>query len=466
MIRHVAVIDLGKTNSKVALVDTQYAVELRVIKQAASSSKDGLYLSLDHQAIEAFIVDAVNTLATEFTVDAITVTTHGATAALLDTNGQLALPVLDYECTEIDSTRSDYEVCRAPFSVTGSPALPGGLNIGAQLFWQQNQFPQQFASVKTVLTWPQYWVYKLTGERHNDVTSLGCHTDLYEPRNQRYSSLVAEQGWTNLMPPTRHSGQLSGRLSKSMSQRMGLTDTVPVFTGIHDSNASLVPHLITHVSPFSVVSTGTWFITMAIGGSNATLDERRDTLLNVNAMGHSVPSARFMGGRERELLGIAETATCTDLDQLLNHSNKPAILMPSVVPGTGPYPQLEKRWIDTDHSTDAAGTQSKEAIDCAATLYLAMMTNECLQLIGSQGPTYIEGPLAHDSLYAQMLAVVSQRPVMVSRSETGTSVGAAMLISPPELVPDYERIAIDANRHSQLHRYAQTWKHHLILHTR
>ena len=37
---------------------------------------------------------------------------------------------------------------------------------------------------------------------------------------------------------------------------------------------------------------------MAIGGRETALDPARDTLINVNALGDPVPSARFMGGRE------------------------------------------------------------------------------------------------------------------------------------------------------------------------
>nr|WP_199178698.1 hypothetical protein [Acidimangrovimonas sediminis] len=87
----------------------------------------------------------------------------------------------------------------------------------------------------------------------------------------------------------------------------------PVNCGIHDSNASLLPYLKGHEAPFAVVSTGTWVIAMAIGGRMSrnigNLDEARDTLVNVNALGAPVPSARFMGGREYEALGAPAGTT-------------------------------------------------------------------------------------------------------------------------------------------------------------
>ncbi|MBX2837833.1 MAG: carbohydrate kinase [Gammaproteobacteria bacterium] len=455
MVQFVAVIDLGKTNSKVALVDTSTSTELEILKQPSAVDSTGLYPSLDHQAIKSFIFDSLKCFAKNHRIDAITVTTHGATAALITANGDLALPVLDYEYADIDELRPQYNLHRPSFEQTGSPALPGGLNIGAQLFWLQTKFPEQFAKAACVLTWPQYWVHVLTAERHNDVTSLGCHTDLYEPHYKRYSTLIDKMKWTSRMPPTRQSGQISNTLLPQIANELKLPISLPVHTGIHDSNASLVPHLVSHSSPFSVVSTGTWFIVMAIGGVPATLHERRDTLLNVNALGEPVPSARFMGGRERDLLDKHSQGSEDALKSLLSDINSAPMLMPSVVPNTGPYPNETHRWIEVEPP------QGSPLRSCAIALYLALMTNECMHMVGCDGPTYIEGPLAQDQVYAQMLSVVSDRSVWISDSETGTSVGAAMLIEKPVRPPSYTSVTLDPSLRDPLQRYAIVWQKHL-----
>lgn len=452
----IAVIDLGKTNSKVALVDTAKARELEVLTQIASINNESAYPSLDHLSIEEFVLGALSKLGNRCNIDGITVTTHGATAALLDAQGKLALPVVDYEFTGIDALRNEYNRHRPPFAETGSPGSPGGLNIGAQLYWLQQEFPTEFSLVKTVLTWPQYWVYLLTGQAHNDVSSLGAHTDLYQPHQKKYSSLVDVMQWHTLMPPTQPSGALSGPILPEIAKKTGLPGSTPVYTGIHDSNASLVPHLITHDAPFSVLSTGTWFIAMAIGGKPVTLDEDRDTLLNINAFGSAVRSARFMGGRERELLGVTQPASESTIDTLLQHQTPPHLL-PSVVPDTGPYAKATKVWINP--------TDNKFLNDGAITLYLALMASECLQLIGAEGPTYIEGPLAHDQYFAQMLAASSKRPVWLSDSKTGTSVGAAMLVSPPETLPTYTRVELEETRLQMMQSYATSWRQYLRIHT-
>ena len=75
---------------------------------------------------------------------------------------------------------------RPPFAETGTPRLPIGLNLGAQLFWQARRFPEAFARVAAILTYPQYWAFRLTGVRANEATSLGCHTDLWDVRKRRF----------------------------------------------------------------------------------------------------------------------------------------------------------------------------------------------------------------------------------------------------------------------------------------
>ena len=461
MIRYVAVIDLGKSNTKLALVDTQNASELHVVSESTAVTTEGLYPAIDHQAIERFLISAFKALGSIHTIDAITVTTHGATAALIDDKGELALPVLDYECPLPDDLADEYVQHRTSFEQTGSPRLPGGLNIGAQLFWQQSVYPKQFAQAETLLTWPQYWVFRLTGERYNDVTSLGAHTDLYNPRQQCYSSLVETRGWTSLMPPTRQPGAYVNLTDATMTELLGLKTPLPVYTGIHDSNASLVPHLLANKRPFSVVSTGTWIISMSIGGEPVTLAEASDTLLNVNAFGEAVPSARLMGGRERELVMGTDYS---DTDQQMSVSEflsdeifNTTMLMPSTVAGTGPFPDSKAQWLGPE-----CNDPSRRSL--AVSLYLAMMTDQCQRLIGSRGPTYIEGPLAHDSAYTSMLQVVSKRDVYVSDSLTGTSVGAAMLIKAPDKSVSASACQVEPDTRQQLADYAARWEAALETH--
>lgn len=449
-IRHVAVIDIGKTNAKVALVDMESLSETAVRKTPNKVRHDGPYPHHDTEALWSFIQASLSELNVAQPIDAISVTTHGATAALVDGNGGLALPILDYESSLPDATSVAYRAARPDFTETGAPLLPVGLNLAAQIFWQQAAYPEAFAGVAAILMYPQYWVYRLTGVMASEVTSLGCHTDLWNPVARTYSSLVERQGWLELMPPLRSARDRIGPVLPAIAGPAALRPGVPVFCGIHDSNASLLPHLQAWPKPFSVVSTGTWVISMAVGGSTAALDPARDTLVNVSADGDPVPSARFMGGREYEIMTGGQPAEWGDEDvsQVLA---RPLFLLPSVEQGSGPFPARRSTWVNDAQATDAER-------QIALSYYLAMMTTVSLELIGAASDTIVEGPFARNRAYLSMLAAATGRKVICGSSGgTGTAIGAALLTL--DAGKRLDRSALETTESDpRLARYAEAWK--------
>jgi len=329
--------------------------------------------------------------------------------------------VLDYEFDGPDRLAADYDAIRPPFAETGTPRLPLGLNLGAQFFWQQKRFPAEFAKAVAMLMYPQYWALRLTGIAANEVTSLGCHTDLWDPWDADFSSLVDHMGWRGLMAPLRPAKDRLGAILPALATRTGLDPQTPVFCGLHDSNASLLPHLLSDKPPFSVVSTGTWVVSMAVGGRQVALDPARDTLVNVNALGAPVPSARFMGGREFSVLteGRSEDWTEADVTDVLARG---IFLLPSTQQGSGPFPHHAAGWLNAEGMTNGQRF-------VAISFYLAVMTAVCLDLIGADGPAIVEGPFARNRLFVSMLAAATARSVIASEAATGTSIGAALLAS-------------------------------------
>jgi sugar (pentulose or hexulose) kinase len=447
-IRQVAVIDIGKTNAKLALVDMGSLSEIAVRKMANIVLQDGPYPHFDIDALWQFILEGLSAYQSEHGVDAISVTTHGACAALIDDAGTLALPVLDYEYDGYGDAAIRYGAVRPSFSETGSPHLPLGLNLGAQIFWQQQTFPESFACTTKIMTYPQYWSFRLTGIAANEVTSLGCHTDLWSPAANDYSSLVGKMGWRNLMAPLQPATKPLGSITKDVALATGLHPQTPVACGIHDSNASLVPHLLVHAKPFSVVSTGTWVISMAIGGKPPILDERRDTLMNINAFADAVPSARFMGGREFQLI-MGEDHPKVTPDDVESVLDKGIFLLPSIVQGSGPFADRKANWVGNATPTER---------QIAASFYLALMTATCLALIGADGETIVEGPFSSNANFLDMLAIATGRPTAISQNATtGTTIGAALLLAPDRMhkVPGTSR---KISNPASLQAYAKRWR--------
>lgn len=420
-IRNVAVIDVGKTNGKVALFDVVEGRESHVHSTANTVLKDSPYPHYDIEGLWNFFLKSLAKIGAKERIDAIAITAHGASITLVDAEGNLALPMLDYEFDGPDTLKAEYDAVRPPFSETGSPRLVCGLNVGAQLFWQAKTFPEEFARVTSIIPYPQYWAMRLTGVRASEATSIGAHTDLWNPYAKDYSSLVDRMDWRKLMPSVGSAFDITGTLKPEIAEATGLPASTPVFSGIHDSNASLLTHLKADNPPFSVVSTGTWVICFSVGGKPVALDEARDTLVNVNAFGDPVPSARFMGGRVFAMLEADPKAEITpaDRDAVLDGR---IMLLPAIPDDSGPFFGRKGGWKGDAKALTPGGHLY------AVSLYLGMMTAVSLELIGADGPVVVEGPLAANVTFLETLQAVTGRAVMTGGSGvTGTSAGTALL---------------------------------------
>jgi sugar (pentulose or hexulose) kinase len=440
----IAVIDIGKTNAKVVLIETATGAQVAARSMPNGVVKDGPYPHADTDGLWTFILSGLRELNAEHGIGAVSITTHGATAALVDEAG-LVLPVLDYEFAAPEETAGEYAAVRPAFGETYTPRLPNGLNLGAQILWQARRFPEAFARATAILTYPQYWAWRLTGVMASEVTSLGCHTDLWAPDRGDFSALVEGQGWAKLFPPVKPAASVLGTLLPKVAAEAGLAAGTPVACGIHDSNASLLPHLGAREAPFTVLSTGTWAIAMTVGGSTQNLDATRDSLANVDAYGRPVPTARFMAGREFELLvGEATAPTQAEIDRVLGETIQ---VLPTFVPGVGPFPDGKGRWT---HAPDRL-TPGEQTV--AVSLYLALVAEAALALCGVGREIVIEGPLARNALFGRALATISGVPVTASADATGTSLGAAMLLGmmdtraeAPEPLAPFEHPAFAAYR--------------------
>jgi sugar (pentulose or hexulose) kinase len=447
-LQHIAVIDIGKTNAKILHVDLVSGIETTVARRPNVVRQDGPYPHFDLEALWSFILSGLTASARRQVVDAISITTHGASAVLVGGDGALALPMLDYEHDGPDELAADYAALRPDFAETGAPRLPVGLNLGAQLHWQARRFPAEFTKVRHILTYPQYWSYRLTGVAASEATSLGCHTDLWSPMKGRFSGLVGAMGWGPLFPPLRKAGDVLGPLLPELARATGLPEGTPVLCGIHDSNASLVPWLGLH-GPGAVISSGTWMIVMALGGATRPLDGARDVLVNVNAKGAPVPTARFMAGREFDEITQGRQVAADDAAEQAVLRAK-VMAMPSLHPTTGPFPGQAFAWASAPPEDDSMRL-------AAASFYVALMGAACLSLVGAAGETVVEGPLARNRAFARMLATATGRPVVLAGEGAGTGLGAALLagsLQTPRPVP--VRVLPEADPLMQA--YAAEWQ--------
>jgi len=431
-----AVLDVGKTLTKLSLWDSSGTVIARESRPNTRPDA-GAFAALDAAGVEAWAAEVLRDFASRGPVAALVPVGHGAALAVLR-DGRLACPSPDYEEPVPEPVRARYDLDRDAFELTGSPRLPLGLNLGVQLAWLEVLYPGLLSPGASVVTWAQYWAWLFSGVAATEVTSLGCHTDLWRPRAGVFSALAARRGWAERMAPLRRAGEAFGPLRPDWVARTGLSPQTQVYCGLHDSNAALLaargfPEIADRES--TVLSTGTWFVAMrsparASEVDIAALAEARDCLVNVDAYGTPIPSGRFMGGREVEILSGIDTRRIDvkpDQPQLL--AAVPTVLavgarvLPTFTPGVGPFPQGAGRWIDmpTDPMARRAGVA----------LYAALVADASLGLIGARERIVVEGRFAEAEVFVRALA--SLRPqdrIYVSNAQHDVSYGALRLLNP------------------------------------
>jgi L-fuculokinase len=430
----VAVFDLGKTNMKVVVFDDAGKVVAERGHPNASLIPDARwpYRRLYTEGAWAFLIGALKELGAQFPVEAISISAHGA-AGVLAGEKDAALPAVDYEFDIDEDVAAEYDKVRPPFEETLSPYLPRGLNLGRQIYYLQRRFPTEFAAARAFLAYPQYWAWRLSGVMATEVTSVGSHTDLWRPNEGRLSSMVEKLGWRRLFPPLRNAWDTLGTLRPEVAAATGLAPNVRVVCGAHDSNASLVPHLVTRRDPFTVISTGTWVIIMAVGGKSR-LDPKADMLANVDVRGSPVPTARFMGGREFAALAGDAPAEAGEAD-VAAVVESGALALPAFCDQGGPFAGRKGR-------IEGEAPATPEARAALATLYAGLMTAHLLHRLDAQGDLIVEGGFTRTPAFAAVLAgLMPDRHVVVAPMSAGAAAGAALLAhwgtphEPPRLEP-------------------------------
>ena len=431
----VCVLDIGKTHSKLALLDRETAEMTWSAEHESAVRTDGPFRELDASATEQWFIDTLRTAPAKQHIKTLVPVAHGATAALIDRNGQLlALP--DYEDSAFDSAREAYLSLRDPFHNTYSPPLALGLNLGIQLFYLQTCHPELFERTASILLYPQYWAWRLSGRLAREVTSLGCHTDLWLPGENRFSQLAASQGWTELFPPMRRASDALGTLTPDIAAATGLNPSCRVLCGIHDSNASYLSHLPSGVphQPLTVLSTGTWILALSRATDLTLLRPELDMLANVDAFGTPVATARFMGGREYSTIAGSSNVEPTPGD-LQHVIGREAFALPSFAPAGGPF---------ADRHGEFVNAHGLSPGQCAAlaTVYVGLMTDLLLDSLGATGDIIIDGPFARNPPFGPLLAALKPKDrIRLSSQAGGAERGALRLVTgipavlPPTVQP-------------------------------
>lgn len=350
----IAVYDIGKTNKKFKL----FTNDLKPVFSTSTRIEEIKVNELVCDDVKSIVkwMKVVLEKVSRSGIKSIAITTFGATGVLLSEEGKLAFPVISYN-QEIDPRIKSkfYETFGTPeelYLKTGTPPYGQLLNFGIQLFWHREVHPMIYESSKTILFLPQYLSYIMTEVKSTEITSVGCHTYLYDITKQGWSHVAEElevpqrspKDFTNVWEPIGKAKWL---------------DSTLVTTGIHDSNASLLPFLVTReVKDFVLASTGTWCVFMCPGlpFEPRRDDVYKDVLYYIDAFGRPVRSSRFKGGYEfdyymnllRKKFNLRAGIIDMDVDEKVLKTllrDKEVFVIPTLASGSGQFPRSRGRVI-------------------------------------------------------------------------------------------------------------------------
>jgi hypothetical protein len=145
-------------------------------------------------------------------------------------------------------------------------------------------------------------------------------------------------------------------------------------------------------------------------------------LANVDARGDPVPTARFMGGRELELVagadGLHAEATPTDVMAVIATG---AMALPAFVAGSGPF--LGRR----GEIVGGPGPEPARRAGLGA-LYAALVVDAMLDRLGGDGPIVVEGGFQRNAAFCGLLAALRPgQSVHATCDPSGTARGAWLL---------------------------------------
>jgi sugar (pentulose or hexulose) kinase len=293
----IAVFDIGKTNKKLLVFDEQYRVVQEMNTRLEEIRDEDDFPCEDIQALSAWVTQSFQSLLNDerFQVKAVNFSGYGASFVLLDAAGKPTAPLYNYlkpySPALLEQFYNSYGGESAVAKQTASPVL-GNLNSGMQLYRLKYEQPALFSRIKYALHLPQYLSYLLCGAFVSDITSIGCHTNLWHFQQQHYHDWVQREGIDALLAPLAGGQDIVGHTEQG----------IPAGAGLHDSSAALIPYLASFSEPFVLLSTGTWCISLNPFNHSRLTDYElhQDCLCYLTYKGQPVKASRLFAGQEHE----------------------------------------------------------------------------------------------------------------------------------------------------------------------
>lgn len=296
----IAIFDVGKTNKKLFLFDEHYHIVYEKTLQFTETVDEDGDPCENLAALTEWGRNSLKELTElkEFDIKALNFSAYGASFVHIDAEGKPVTPLYNYLKPFPEDLKkkfyNDYGGEILVSMVTASPVL-GNLNSGMQLYRLKYQQPERFGQIEYSLHLPQYLSYLITGQAYSDITSIGCHTNLWNFPQDGYHEWVLREGISEKLAPLYSSADAVEARAFWKDFKVGI--------GLHDSSAALIPYLACFNEPFVLISTGTWCITLnPFNKHPLTEDElRHDCLCYMSYKCEPVKASRLFAGNEHEI---------------------------------------------------------------------------------------------------------------------------------------------------------------------
>lgn len=395
----IAIFDVGKTNKKIFLFDEKYNIVFEESTQLKETADEDADVCEDLTMLTEWVKNTFKKIIQlpGFQIKAINFSAYGASFVHIMEEGQPLLPLYNYLKPFPPLLEDEfYAAYGGKIKIekeTASPAA-GNLNSGLQLYRIKRQQPTVFKNIRRCLHLPQYLSFLITNKEFSDITSIGCHTSLWNFEKCCYHQWVIKEGIDKKLAPVEK-GDKTVDLSYHGKR-------IIAGIGLHDSSAALIPYLINFIEPFILISTGTWCISLnSFNNIPLTEDElNNDCLCYMQYQGLPVKANRLFAGYEHE----------QQVKNLSLHFSKPSDYYKQISYDEAVIKKLTTGWwgqqpaqtamvgVPTDHSNQISTTKLG---NCKS------VSNNAKQFAALQPATFSN----YDEAYHQLMINIVERQV-------------------------------------------------------
>lgn len=411
----IAIFDIGKTNKKLLVFDEDYQVIWERSTTLPPSEDDDGDPCEDLAALEVWMQESLHEArsSSPLEIRCINFAAYGASFVHVDQSGSPVAPLYDYlKPFPEDIAAAFYSKYGSKESMaleTASPTL-GNLNSGMQLYLIRHSKPEMYRRISTSLHLPQYLSFRFSHQPYSDLTSIGCHTQLWNFGRQGYHDWVLAEGLDKKLAPIAPANKVIQLANEKTS----------IGIGIHDSSAALVPYLVSFRSPFTLLSTGTWSISLnPFNSTPLTLEElRQDCLCYLSYEGNPVKASRFFAGHEHELF----------VKSLSSHFHTQEDFFSTLVAD----PSMIKSNLGTGRPNDLRVFHSYEEAYLSFMQWLVEQQVRSTRLVlgpNKNSNIYVDGGFSKNTIFMQLLAKsFPTHKVYAAFFPQATALGAAMIL--------------------------------------